>query len=121
MNSLKTRLTMSAVIAALAAGALAAHADPEVEQPATAESRQSENFEQQPGMGSVASYTPSEHAGSAAASTPGQAEPSHIGIFHRMAESRPVRSFEAALHAAPKRPAISSPFDDPINTASPGG
>jgi len=123
MNSLKNRLAMSAVISALAVAAAAAHAaDMVVAQSAGAELRQSENFEQQPSMGSVSTFAPSEYAGSLVMSAPAQAEPPHSGIFHRLAESRPVQSFESALHAGPKRPAVNaSPFDDPINTASPGG
>ena len=122
MNSLKTRLAMSAVIAALAAGALAAHADPEIEQPATAESRQFEIFEHQLTLGSAPTYTPSEHAGSVIASAPAPAEAPRAGVSHGLGDSGQSRNFWSAWRASLKHtPVYASPFDDPMNTASPGG
>jgi hypothetical protein len=117
MNSLKKGIAMSAMISALAAGALAAHADAGGTQPTAAESRQYENFEQQLSMGSVASYSPSEHDDSAAGGA--QAQAPRSGVFHRIAGSGPVRKLESALHGRPA--GTPSVFDDPINTASPGG
>src|SRR5258708_6843533 len=117
MNGLKKGLAMSVAISALAAGALAAHADTGVTQPA-AESRQYENFEQQVGMGSVATYTASEHDDGAANGATAQAQSPRSGVFHRLAASAPVRKLESALHKHPVSPSV---FDDPLNTASPGG
>ena len=88
MNSLKTRLAISAVVSALAAGALGAHAD---SGDARAESRQTENFEHQLSTGSVDSYTPAEHDGSANGGASVQEQKPRAGIFHRVAQSAPVR------------------------------
>jgi hypothetical protein len=115
MNSLKKGLAMSAVISALAAGALTAHADTGVTLPGSAESRQYESLEPQVDMGSMASYT--THEGSAVAAR-AQTESSPIGTFHK-ADASPVRNFSSTLRAGPKRP-IPSVFDNPINIASPG-
>src|ERR1700733_5362104 len=104
MNSLRKGIAISAAISALAAGALAAHADTGVT-PA-AESRQYENFEQQLSMGSGASYTPAEHGDSGASGASMQAQAPRSGLFHRMADSAPVRKFESALRPAAGRPAI---------------
>jgi hypothetical protein len=121
MNSFKTRLAMSAVIAALSTGAVAAHADAGITQPSGAESPQFANFEHQLSMGSVASYMPAELGGGAVPAAPASDQPSPIGIFHR-ADSSPVRSVSTTLRAIARRPAVSpSPFDNPLNTASPGG
>jgi hypothetical protein len=117
MKSLRNTIAMSAVITALAAGAVAAHA-----QSAGAEFRQDENSPQQLSMGPVQGSPSPEREGSAAAFEPEQAESTPpTGIPHR-ADSRPVGSFLSKVHASlTRKSVISSPFDDPINTASPGG
>jgi hypothetical protein len=115
MKSLRNRLAISVVISAFAAGAVAAHA-----QSAGVELRQDENSPQL-SMGPVQDSLPLDHEGSAAVVVAAQAESSPIGIFHR-ADSSPVRAVSTAMRAIAKRRAvIASPFDDPINTASPGG
>jgi hypothetical protein len=117
MNSFTTRIAMSAVIAALSAGAVTAHADAGPTQP---ESPQFANFEHQLSMGSVASYISPEQGSGAVAAAPANDASSPIGIFHR-ADSSPVRSVVTTLRTIAKRPVVgTSPFDNPLNTASPG-
>jgi hypothetical protein len=117
MKSLRNTIAMSAAITALAAGAVGAHA-----QSAGAEFRQDENSPQQLSLGPVQGFPSPEREGSAATFEPEQAESTPpTGILQR-ADSSPARSFLSKLRTSlTRKSVIRSPFDDPINTASPGG